>query len=80
LAPAALVCPGVSNGAREEPNSLKFDAEAPRKLFAVNIRALDSWAYAVAPDGRFLADVSVTEPDRSLVVVLNWPAALPRQQ
>jgi Tol biopolymer transport system component len=59
------------------PDRLKFEFEAARKLFTVNVRALDAWTYAVAPDGtRFLVDTTVKEPDRSLVVVLNWMAAL----
>jgi eukaryotic-like serine/threonine-protein kinase len=62
---------------RVGPSRIKFEFEAPRKLFATNVRALDAWEYAVAPDGtRFLVDTTVKEPDRSLVVVLNWMADL----
>ncbi len=59
-----------------------FLADAPRPLFATNIRILAGVTrnqYDVTTDGRFLINTVAESPNTAITLVQNWTAKLPRQ-
>ena len=57
-----------------EDGALQFGS--PKPLFEMPLRNLNSRAYDIAPDGRFLSNSSLSTPTHNMELLLNWPGGL----